>query len=126
MDETREVLGVWTYEGLHAPRNQHHNRERMKYLYDQLGGAENTPAFIWRVEFFLLPDRPADDPDRYGITLHRYARNAEGSRHRMWVKAYDQYGNAVNTMLVATVAPENHLITRLPAEYLLLGHPEPN
>jgi hypothetical protein len=119
MKDEREVLGVWTYESgdIHAPRNNRHRSEREAYIY-KVFGREATPAFIWRIDFFKALGE-------YGITLHRFAQNAEGRRYHAWVKAYDEHGSAVTTRLAAVLPPENHRITELPPEWLLFGNLEP-
>jgi hypothetical protein len=133
MTTTREVIGVWSWEGASKPRNKKHTRERENFLIRHFEGADRLPHFIWKVEFFKVNQ---GDPlnggfeQYYEMKLHRYASNATGSRHTTWVKAYDEHGGAVSTKLVAAVQPETHRLPYrtdnvLPPEWLLLNNPEP-
>jgi hypothetical protein len=122
MNDTREILGVWTYDPAspYTHRNRQQKQEREDFINAHFGGADKTPAYIWRIEFFRVPA----DLDYYGMTLHRYAAHPEGGRYHTWAKAYDEHGMAVSTRLAAVVEPENYPLPALPPEYLLLGNPK--
>jgi hypothetical protein len=133
MSDTREVLGVWTYEGLYKPRNRRHSKAREDFIYRHFGGQASTPPFIWRIEFHKVK---SGDPwnggysEHYEMTLHRFA-SKNGGRYPVWVKGYDERGEAVNVKLAATCAPETYKLPYrtdnvLPPEWLLLGNPEPD
>ncbi len=130
MNIPRESLGVWDWDkrSFNHARNSRHEKARTAYVHDLLGDA--TPRYIWKIEFFREVHLPRVTPERYdyGMTLHCYAGNAEGKRYMVFVKAYDERGNQVNTKLAATLPPENFRIEgqgKLPPEWLLLNNPEP-
>lgn len=121
MSETREVLGVWTFEGFHAPRNKAHRTARAEFIRAYFGSSGRyTPSFIWRTEFFKIAETPG-----YGMTLHRFAANEHGGRrYYTWVKGCDVYGEAQSIQLAPVLEPENYRIDELPPQWLLLNIPK--
>lgn len=129
MSETREVIGVWAWESDKA-RSKRHARAREDWIWTCFHGAQNTPVFIWKVEFWRKIAAPRSTPERYdyGFTLHRFASNEQGSRYPVWVKAYDEHGHAKTAKLAAVVKPEDHVLAdkyALPPEWLLRNNPYP-
>ena len=126
--ETREVLGVWEFEGFNKPRNKRHRTGREEFVFSHFGGKDIAPKFIWKVEFVQVA---ANSTVTFKMILHRFATNAKGSRHTTWVKGYNERGEAVNTKLVATVEPEEYDLPFrhsegrcLPPDWLLRNTPE--
>ena len=131
MNDEREVIGVWDWDqrSFSHARNKRHAEAREDYINEHFltSARRRTPPYIWKVEFFRTVVTPRSSPEQYefGMTLHRYASNAEGKRHQVWVRAYDEHGDQVSTRLVATCEPENYRVESLPPDWLLYNTPEP-
>jgi hypothetical protein len=85
---------------------------RAQWVYNFFGGADRTPAFIWRVEFW------SDNLSNF-MTVHRFAKDDAGSRYLTWVKVSDVKDHAQTVRVPAAVAPEEHVVAELPPAELL-------
>jgi hypothetical protein len=109
-----DLVAQWDWD-THSRRaeNKEVRDAQAEWLHAFFGGAGKTPDFIWRVEFFTERSTSMR-VDELSMTLHRYAKAADGFRFWAWVKVYDSHGSVRSERHAAVLEPENYRLDHLP------------